>query len=308
MSVASEITALTADRDDIRAALVDQGISGASSHGFDDFAADIAAISGSSPTQSKTATPSLTQQVIQPDAGYLLSSVTVEAMPEGSAGTPTASKGSVSNHSVQVTPSVQNTAGYISGGTETGTPVTVTAAELVSGSETKTENGTFDVTNLAELVVNVPTGGGSYTLLGEKDVTANTTGTSATSLDSITVGAAAWTKAKMIYVRIRDKAGPRAGYFYGSDNIFINYNLANSSTTAITTAGRLIHRYSTSSQWGLYSGATSTGYGVYAYDINNSGRVRIYTRYNSTNSLTINGTYHVEVYALDWPDGVSPYD
>lgn len=73
----------------------------------------------------------------------------------GTEGTPSATKGTVSNHSISVTPSVTNSAGYISGGTHTGTAVTVSASELVSGSETKTENGTFDVTNLAELVVNV---------------------------------------------------------------------------------------------------------------------------------------------------------
>lgn len=76
-------------------------------------------------------------------------------VPAGTEGTPTASKGSVSNHAITVTPSVTNSAGYISGGTKTGTGVSVTAAELVSGSETKTANGTYDVTNLAELVVNV---------------------------------------------------------------------------------------------------------------------------------------------------------
>ena len=85
----------------------------------------------------------------------------ISKVPNGSAGTPTASKGAVSNHQVTVTPSVQNTEGYISGGTKTGTGVVVTAAELVSGSETKTQNGTYDVTNLAELIVNVSGGGGS---------------------------------------------------------------------------------------------------------------------------------------------------
>lgn len=76
----------------------------------------------------------------------------------GTEGTPTATKGAVSNHAVTVTPTVTNTAGYINGGTKTGTGVQVTAAELVSGSETKTQNGTYDVTNLAELVVNVSGG------------------------------------------------------------------------------------------------------------------------------------------------------
>ena len=78
-----------------------------------------------------------------------------KAVSSGTEGTPTATKGTVSNHAVTVTPSVTNSAGYISGGTKTGTGVSVSASELVSGSETKTSNGTYDVTNLAELVVNV---------------------------------------------------------------------------------------------------------------------------------------------------------
>lgn len=74
----------------------------------------------------------------------------------GTEGTPSATKGSVSNHSISVTPSVTNSSGFISGGTKTGTAVTVSASELVSGSETKTANGTYNVTNLASLVVAVP--------------------------------------------------------------------------------------------------------------------------------------------------------
>lgn len=77
------------------------------------------------------------------------------SIPSGTAGTPSASKGTVSNHSVTVTPSVTNTTGWITGSTKTGTGVTVSASELVSGSETKTANGTYDVTNLASLVVNL---------------------------------------------------------------------------------------------------------------------------------------------------------
>lgn len=93
-------------------------------------------------------------------SGYYASQGT-KSVTSGSAGTPTATKGTVSNHSVSVTPSVTNTTGYITGGTKTGTAVTVTASELVSGSETKTENGTYNVTNLAELIVNVSGGGTS---------------------------------------------------------------------------------------------------------------------------------------------------
>ncbi len=112
-------------------------------------------------SKTKTYTPSATAQseTVTADSGYdglAQVIVNVEAMPSGTAGTPIATKGTVSNHSVSVTPSVTNTSGYITGSTKTGTAVTVSASELVSGSETKTANGTYNVTNLASLVVAVP--------------------------------------------------------------------------------------------------------------------------------------------------------
>lgn len=151
-------------------------------------------------------------------------------------------------------------------------------------------------------------GGGNYTLLAETDITVSTTSTSASSAGTITGITGLADPDAIIYVRIRDKAGKRAGYFYGSDNFFINYQKANGSTSALTYAGRLIHRYSTSGVWAQYVGATTAGYGVYAYSVANNGTLNIYRRYNSSYSLTIDGTYHVEVYKLTFPDGVSPFD
>lgn len=58
-----------------------------------------------------------------------------------------------------VTPSVTNTAGYISGGTKTGNGVSVSASELVSGTLSIAANGTdIDVTNYEKVDVAVPTG------------------------------------------------------------------------------------------------------------------------------------------------------
>ncbi|MCR5450702.1 MAG: hypothetical protein K6F23_15055 [Solobacterium sp.] len=146
--------------------------------------------------QSKTANPTESQQVIEADEGYYaLDKVTVGAISSsyvgsgvsrrsssdltvsgatvtapagyysaqasksvatGTAGTPTATKGTVSNHAVTVTPSVTNTTGYISGGTKTGTGVSVSASELVSGTYSVTSSGTKDVTNYAS--ASVPAG------------------------------------------------------------------------------------------------------------------------------------------------------
>lgn len=105
---------------------------------------------------------------------------------EGTAGTPTATKGTVSNHSVSVTPSVSNTEGWISGGTKTGTAVTVTASELVSGDKSITANGTnIDVTNYATVSVNVPGGGSSKNAQAHQSTTRSTS-TSYTSVNSFT--------------------------------------------------------------------------------------------------------------------------
>ena len=83
--------------------------------------------------QNKTVSPSTSSQSITADSGYTgLGTVTVNAMPSGTAGTPTATKSAVSNNSVTVTPSVTNTTGYITGSTKTGTAVTVSASELIT--------------------------------------------------------------------------------------------------------------------------------------------------------------------------------
>ena len=107
--------------------------------------------------QNKTVSPSTSQQTVTFDSGYTgLGTVTVNAMPTGTAGTPTASKGTVSNHSITITPSVTNTTGYITGSTKTGTAVTVSASELVSGNKAISANGTdIDVTNYATVSVAV---------------------------------------------------------------------------------------------------------------------------------------------------------
>lgn len=104
-----------------------------------------------------TITPTESAQTIGGENYMMEGAVTVNAMPSGTAGTPTATKSAVSNHAVTVTPSVTNTTGYITGGTKTGAAVSVSASELVSGSKSITSNGNNqDVTNYATVNVNVP--------------------------------------------------------------------------------------------------------------------------------------------------------
>lgn len=171
-----EITAVSLEGDTVSADKLSYGITA--------HDADGQAITGTyvAPTARTSSDVTVSGATVTVPAGAYASQVQ-KSVASGTAGTPTASKGSVSNHAVTVTPSVTNTAGYISGGTKTGTGVTVQASELVSGSQNITSNGTVDVTNLAQVVVNV-SGGSSkaiYMYQGLATRTANSYGsTSAT--------------------------------------------------------------------------------------------------------------------------------
>lgn len=139
-------------------------------------------VSGGSPTiQSLTVTPSTSQQTFNSSSVDGYKPVTVDAMPSGTAGTPTASKGTVSNHSISVTPSVTNTTGYITGSTKTGTAVTVSASELVSGNLPITQNGNnIDCANYSTVSVNVSGGTSKNT-----QVVQGTTRTNSSTLTAI---------------------------------------------------------------------------------------------------------------------------
>lgn len=252
---------------------------------------------------------------VNPSTNYDAMEKVTLTVGSGTQGTPTATKGTVSNHSVSITPSVTNTTGYITGATKTGTAVSVNASELVSGTKSITNNGTgIDVTNYASVDVNVQGGGGgsSWTLLASQDYTVSTTSTSSGTVGTMSVGSSAFTSSSIIYVKVRDKAGGRSSHFTGSDSFFINPNPNNVSTSTITSAARSIIRCSGQGVSGLtyavYTSGSTTGYGVYGYSINSSGDIVIQRRYNSSYSLTINGTYNVEVYALDYaPNQGNPF-
>ena len=221
------------------------------------------ASSSGSGTTKATISRSTSDQYINIPTGYNASAANykVSAVANGTAGTPTASKGTVSNHSVSVTPSVTNTTGYITGSTKTGTAVSVSASELVSGSETKTANGTYDVTNLAELVVNVS---GSSKNVQVAQSTSRVSSTSMTGISNFSISVAETGTYDVYYSAFRSSTSGTwstqlyvAGSAYGSSqtswsNHIQNVHLTNVSLTKNQTVQ--VYGISRGSNYYLYGG------------------------------------------------------
>ena len=175
------------DFGDASAADVAQGKTFTSSAGLKVTGTHVCSGGGTTPTlQSKTVSPSTSQQIITPDSGYDgLSQITVEAMPSGSLSTPTISSSGLITAQV-------GTSGYLASGTKVTKQLTTQAAKTVTPtaseqtvvnsavyttgavkvaavpSETKTitANGTYTPSSgkfFSSVTVNVPSssGGGS---------------------------------------------------------------------------------------------------------------------------------------------------
>lgn len=190
-----------------------------------------------------------------------------------------------------------------------GSSVTVEALSV-------TQNGTYTApTGKAYSPVTVTVSGGDspYTLLGSSEFSVTTTSTSAQSVGTITMGSSIYTADAIIYVKVRDKAGKRKGYFYGTDTFFINSYAGKGTSQSLIMLrpsilysfdGNGLTRFNPTTSGYIFSDSTSS-YGVYAGNITASGNVAVQSRYSS-NTGTIDGTYTVDVYLLKWPDNTSP--
>lgn len=140
-----EITAVVLSADTVTA--------GAMLSGYTAHDASGTAITGNITTKTSSDLVATGDTVSVP-AGYYASTAS-KAVASGTEGTPSASK-SITGTTATITPTVTNTAGYISGGTKTGTAVTVTASEVDTlGALAITTNGTASVVGYSSVNVNV---------------------------------------------------------------------------------------------------------------------------------------------------------
>lgn len=173
---------------------------------------------------------------------------------------------------------------------------TAIASDVASGKKFLLADGSIST--------GTASGGSSWTKITSSENTVSTTSSTAASAFTLSIGSQYYTQNKILWVHIRDKAGKRAGYFYGSDAFLLNHYAAEGKTTTVTNPAVVVYRYTSSSEYGAYTGQ----YGVWGYSLNSSGTLTVRRRYSSNYSLTINGTYVTTVYALDLPSGVTLFD
>ena len=158
-------------------------------------------------------------------------------------------------------------------------------------------------------IILVPIGGGgggggsSYNLITSKEVQVETVTNTETLVDTLECGEDAYTSEKIIYVKIRDTAGRRNNHFFGADIFYINQLPANGWTDSTLPANKKMTQICISSS-GVWMVNNNDG-GVYSGSIRSNGEIGIYVKNASTG--TTEGTFLIEVYALDWPDGISPF-
>ena len=167
---------------------------------------------------------------------------------------------------------------------------------------TVTENGTIDTTLNNSVEVNVSGGGSIYHLIYSGEVTASTTSTSETTVATISLPGQP-KAGTMYYAKIRNKDGSQKGYHVGNDMWL--YGMSGTSTSNLSYGAVCAIRHPSSAETNF---SAMQSYGVYLSSFSPfTNTVTVVARYSSTYSLTIDGTYTVEIYELDYAPNGDPF-
>lgn len=190
------------------------------------------------------------------------------------------------------------------------TPLTDRINSLTSQANAATGASDTTLSDAVETLIDGYGQGGqtvsSWQKIYETTVEVSTTSTSAATVATISTGhPEIWTSDKWFFVTVTDTAGKRQGYFYKSENLFFTVHPANGSQADSSTGFlRFVINYDTEGTFNnnMYQG--TVGYGVFPDTVYPNGDIRIRRRYSNTISLTIDGTYRIEVYVLNTANGL----
>lgn len=171
---------------------------------------------------------------------------------------------------------------------------TVDAAHLYQGYTAHGADGNLITGTMAPQIVSLFSG----------EVTDSYDQTTAAAAKTCACGSVAYTSSGILYIKVRDKAGKRNGYFYGTDVFLFNRNPAEGSTSTKSLSSNsqggvsVTYRYADNAM-STYS--AYNGYGLYGYSVSSAGNVVVRHRYNASYSLTIDGTYLIDIYLITGP-------
>ena len=187
------------------------------------------------------------------------------------------------------------------------TPLTDRINSLTSRANAATGASDTTLSDAVETLIDGYGQGGqtssSWQKIYETTVEVSTTSTSVATAATISTGhPEIWTSNKWLFITIVDTAGKRTGHFYKSENLFFTVYPANGQQ-ADSSAGflRFVINYDAE---GKFNNQLNQAYGVYPDAVYPNGDIRIRRRYSNTISLTIDGTYRIEVYVLDTANGL----
>lgn len=156
-------------------------------------------------------------------------------------------------------------------------------------------------------------GGGisPWTHLAHAEYDVSTTSTSWKTVGTMSVGHKALNAAQFLYIRVRDKAGVRPGYYAGSDTLIPNMIATSYSGISMRFAPSY-YAYQVEGATGWLMGASlyTSANGITPYSFSkkyvngalDGYDIQFRAKYSSTYG-TIDGTYTVDVFSLAFPEG-----
>ena len=172
-----------------------------------------------------------------------------------------------------------------------------------SGPSGRNGASKMDIENVVSFLMG-KAAGVNWKKIASGEFAVKTSSTTAANVGTIDVGKD-WTKNDILFCHVRDKAGKQNGHFYGNDAFLEFVTLANGSTG---TENRICCLTLHAKADGSY-GANYTPNGVYPSALNlSTGILQLQSKYSSSYTLTIDGTYVADVYKLTLPAGVTLFE